>query len=188
MPQSPGFAVTDDVLELVDKIIGRVVKQHAPAYFDSETREDLKQDIRLHLWSHSLPRFDPGRGVKISTYAYTCGLNFLTTCIRRKARHDTQGPRNYDPAVLGDVVGSHSTGDIDARVLSACQRLAEDGAGVLTTRQTEIVRFLVDHPGVSLRQAARRLRYRRAKDLGAMMRTIRGRIMSRSLQELAGQD
>lgn len=52
------------------------IRKHCRRYLPSSRGghdlEDAAQNVALHIFTHSLPRFDAHRGVKLSTFLYRC--------------------------------------------------------------------------------------------------------------------
>lgn len=73
----------EEVIEL-DWIIGDVLrknKKDVPFEF-----EDLCQEIRRHWFDKSIPKFNPDKGIKFTTYIHTCTRNHLINIIKKQVR------------------------------------------------------------------------------------------------------
>jgi RNA polymerase sigma factor (sigma-70 family) len=73
MPNGLTIADRERMLLAVEKLIKKAanaLQNRLRSRFPDEDREDFEQDVRLDLWK-ALDNFDPTRGVKWSTYAFT---------------------------------------------------------------------------------------------------------------------
>ena len=77
-----------EALAGIEKFIVLIVRQRLPVRFKGDAA-DVAQEIRLKLWTTALPRFDPSRGAKLSTYLCRCSINALHDEIRKlERRHE----------------------------------------------------------------------------------------------------
>jgi RNA polymerase sigma factor (sigma-70 family) len=124
------MGTTDELLTLAEPVIVATIKRRLRGRL-AELRDDIAQLARLHLWRHSLQRFDPSRG----TFAA-----FVTTCVDqvigrelRKAGHEPDGSEpELDPTAPG----------ADPHVERLADQIRTDPEAYLTRTQARVFRLI----------------------------------------------
>jgi hypothetical protein len=107
-------AIRDDageVVQLMDAAIRQAVWR-AYRWDAEQTREDVRQDVRMYLVSRVVPAFDQTANSKLSTFAYLCIGRFVVGKVwRRKAQ-----VASVDPSVLDRTETKTTTTAADFQV------------------------------------------------------------------------
>lgn len=194
LPTLP-FAGTDDATRRaigeaitgVDAMIRMLVRRQFPALCEAD-RDDLAQEVRIRLATYSLPRFDPSRGVKLSTFLHVCIANYLR---RRLPRSKGRGTRRKSSQACEDVThldieAPDQTPDRAVERLAATI-VADPRAFGLTYVEAEILRALRDAaPGDRLCEVARRLGYAVQSSMSKPYASLRSKLASLDID--AGAD
>ena len=144
--QSSGRDVTD-LLRECEPLIVRLVQRRVRGRL-AVHRDDVCQCVRLHMWQHSLPRFDPARG-PLLPYATTCIDQVITRELRKLDSRPPEEPIDFDLPAL-DSGPDRDIEELAHLILSEPQNYVSDlGAAIL--------RAVVEHPDEPRGRIAERL-------------------------------
>lgn len=113
----------------------------------ADVLDDVCQQVRLHLWQHSLPRFDPAQA-SLTTFAYVCVNRRITRELRRLDGRPPTSPIDFDlPAPdtapdrsieqLADAIlraPEAYLSDLGASILRAVTEFPDDSRGAIAER------------------------------------------------------
>jgi RNA polymerase sigma factor (sigma-70 family) len=89
-----------ELWEVFGHSIERMVESIARRYFSPETVKDIRQETLLEVF-RNIERFDPGRGVKLSTWLYSIARHIVSAELTY--RHAAKRNQGIKPLSLGDV-------------------------------------------------------------------------------------
>lgn len=181
-------AVHADVDRILHDINGIVV-QLVGRFFNGalqQTREEIQQDIRVHIWDHVLSRFDATRGVKLNTFLYWCIANRCRSTLRSMARRSRSSRRlAIDHAVPVTGIAGHDVDIAEARRVEAlADKIMRNPDRYLSCRQARALKHLMQSdPSKPLHTIARELGYANPCSFSMMLNRIRARLC-----EIAGEE
>ena len=170
------------VRDMVSSLVNARLKQMA----GDDENEELIQKTMISLWEKSIPKFDPSRGVKLSTFLYDCARNFIATEVRSLARAARPGRRialisQETMAGLGSKTEQH----VNIIVEKAAAGIMAHPERHFTARQRTVFRALTKNPLMRRKDLARMLGYKRAGSLSMMIHHICLRLKSVDMEAVA---
>ena len=139
MPTRHDTPAAADAMRQAEPLIHSLITRLLPS-LKGHDRDDLAQDVRLHLWSKALIDFDPTRA-SWKSYAFLCIRSFV-----RSARLKRQRERRL-------LQNEH-----EDRIVAQAEVPLPDPKGVLTPRQLQVY--------IALQRGGQREQREIAHDLG----------------------
>lgn len=144
----------------------------------AQDKSDLKSEAMIHLWQKVIPRFDEDRGVKFSSFAYRCVVNFINKKLYTNARknhltdemHSTFSFQEY---ISNDGALGQQLAHVDA--------LIGDKASQLKPREIEVLTILRENPSMTQRDIAAKIGYRHPSSVSMLLKRLRIKIRRMNL-------
>lgn len=151
--------------------------------------QELTQRIRIHLWIHAIPLFDPSRNIKLTTFLYRCIENKIKEEIRRlhrlRTRKKTAPPKLMDD----DELTKRAAPDIslDQRIRELADYITTYPEKFLTDDQSRAFAAVMNAGhNEKLQDIAMKLGYKRNTSFSMMMRRIKDAITDLDIESWDG--
>jgi RNA polymerase sigma factor (sigma-70 family) len=141
-----------------------------------EDKEDLKSEIMIYLHRKILPKYDPTRNAKFSSFAYKCIVNFIKRKLfARKKRRKRQAVVHHTFQEDIDNEERHKALECAQNRVVKLRDAISDG-GVLKPKEM-VVFFLMDHnPDLTQREIAEIVGYKHPSAISMMMSRMREKL------------
>ena len=172
-PRKMRIEEIDEVLRGVEPMIWSILAKFNG--LSKEDREDLKQEVMIHLWNKVIPKHDP-RISKLSSFIYRCATNFII----RKVRKMTRERESSSDAAFGFTerkMERLSSRAIDAAKdrLEHLTYLLEDG-DLARAREAVVVELISGNPNITQREIADEMGYKHPSAISMMLLRMRKRL------------
>ena len=176
----------DKILLGIEDMIYKLVRGALQFPLDENDIVEIVQECRVWLWEKSIPKFDPQRGVKMSTFLYRCASNFIQQRLRSMSRaaaghHDVT--MEQTAALAAALEGDDR---IEIQVERAAERVMLHPERYFTATQCRVFYAMTDNPNMRKKDLAVLLGYKRASSLSMMVRRIKERILGLDVESLGG--
>ena len=160
----------------VEDLIYKLVRE-AFLRADWADRDDMAQQVRVHLWNYALPRYDSTRGVKISTFLHTCIKNkirgFFDKPTKTGRRHRLAATERLYAATEDDLHADEKSQDRAIEHLAGAIMENPERYG-LTTTQGRVLRVIIEAPpGTQMKDIAVSLGYASPTSLSPILNRIK---------------
>lgn len=171
------------ILNDIDKMLFKIARDILPEEVDSDTVHEVVQRCRIWLWQKSLPRYDAWRGVKVSTFVFTCAGNF----IRQEKRAMLRKVKNVELLPDGDIEPLTSLREadrtMDRKIEQLSRDIIENPEQHMTPAQSAVFSSMLDNSQMMMKTLANKLGYRRPSSLSMIKRRIRERLTSIPIED-----
>jgi DNA-directed RNA polymerase specialized sigma24 family protein len=163
---------TNAILLSIDPMIKNIVRRRMPKASAAD-RADVCQDVRWHIASYSLSKYDAYRNTKVSTFLHRCIAN-----VAYEANDRWQRQRNSFPSPLLDetAISSDTLHDRAIEALADIVLHSPETLG-LTAGESRIVRAMTAAgPDTQNQTVARELGYAQPSTLSMVLQRARNRL------------
>ncbi|MCL2646039.1 MAG: hypothetical protein FWD61_03420 [Phycisphaerales bacterium] len=182
--QLPPHPDSDAILRSVESMIYKIIRRQAGGY-DEEIIQELAQAVRISLWQYSIPRYDPSRGVKISTFLYSCIFRKVRSEIRSiNKKQKRQQDRETRP-LHNSIAPARDTRQ-DRKIESLADAIVADPEKFMTRHQAEVFRAIVGGHDTKKQDIATQLGYARPSSMSMILQRIRDAIADIDIESWDG--
>lgn len=162
-----------DIILSIEPMLLVLARRLMPPRTSFEDIEDVLQACRLHLWHRALPLFDPSRGVKPSTFAFTCARNFIAGEAAKARRAKRRRPHR----LIGEPLARDDRDDQFIADLADAIRASPNAHG-LTPRDVLILETMLKDSGENTAVLSARHGFAQPSSFSSAKRRVRERIAS----------
>lgn len=154
-------------MPLVRRVIAR-----AADFLPQHARNDLLSDTLIYLISRAIPKYEPARGAKLTSFVWACTRNHLTLLLRNLLTKKTVSIIELTES-LGIAAADTSC---DRRVEELADNIISQPERYLTPGQTAFFNDCMEFPGSSVWEQAKRLGNTQASSASMLRSRTRERI------------
>lgn len=164
------------MLEGVEAMIWSIISSFSG--LSIEDKKDIKQDVMIYLYQKVIPKFDPSRGTKFSSFAYRCIVNYvrrhLVNCNRKRIFLDNAAVEHYERA---------QTADKKERIHYANERLdglfnnvTSNPECELKVKEKIVLLLMKANPGITQKEIADIMGYKHPSAISMLVMRMRKKI------------
>ncbi len=149
--------------------------------FCEDTLDDLIQRCIIHIWQHSLPRYDTREGTKVTTFIHYCAFNYFRLHMTRTYRRAQSEAESAPDEEFAERVAPED--GADHKIEELARSIIDNPEFFLTSVQAEVLTTIVNHPRLKMQEVAKMLGYTSACTLSHIMQRIRKRITDLDVED-----
>ncbi len=148
-------------IEGVENMIWVMARRDAGTTDEAEL-EDIVQNVRVKLWKRSIPKFDPSKNAKLTTYLHMCIVNAVREEARRHRRAKAGSSRTMPKAPtftdIGEPIRFAADTSLDDRIEALAADIMHNPEKYLIPSQCRTLRAVLNAPvGTKMKDIAAHL-------------------------------
>lgn len=174
-PHDP--AAVETIVPDLERMVASEINRRLP-FLSEHDAQDMQQSVLLSLLRTSIRRYDPSRGVRLSTFLYKCISSAVSEQIRFMTRKKRRAMSPLPDGDAEDCIDPRGGAGADYTIETLADRITTCPESLFPPHRARIVRALIEHPQATAAELGRLLglsagaiataRYRIRKEIRAM--------------------
>lgn len=164
------------MLESVEAMIWSIISSFSG--LSIEDKKDIKQDVMIYLYQKVIPKFDPSRGTKFSSFAYRCIVNYvrrhLVTANKKRVFLDNAAVEHYERSQLADK--RERVHYANERLDGLFNNVTDNPECELKVKEKVVLLLMRSNPGITQKEIADIMGYKHPSAISMLVMRMRKKI------------
>jgi len=143
-----------------------------------EDKKDIKQDVMIYLFQKVIPKFDPSRGTKFSSFAYRCIVNYvrrhIVTANRKRIYLDNAAVEHYERSCIS--AKSERVYYANERLDGLFHNVTENPECELRVKEKVVLLLMRSNPCITQKEIADIMGYKHPSAISMLVMRMRKKI------------